>query len=107
MPARRASHRNRNRDQGDSLLDAPVAEALDLHGYRADEVRSALRTFLTTWRSRGSGLVVHIITGRGRNSHNGPVLGSKVASLLRGELSPMVAEWAPDYHEGGFMVRLR
>jgi DNA-nicking Smr family endonuclease len=107
MAPRRSSHRNRNRDQGDSLLDAPVAEALDLHGYRADEVRKLLQVFLTNWRSRGSGLVVHVITGRGRNSPNGPVLGSKVASLLRGELNPLVAEWAPDYNEGGFMVRLR
>jgi DNA-nicking Smr family endonuclease len=107
MARRRPSHRNRNREQGDSLLDAPVAEALDLHGFRAEEVGKLLRGFLSNWRSRGSGLVVHVITGRGRHSGNGPVLGAKVASLLRGELKPLVAEWAPDYNDGGFMVRLR
>ena len=107
MARRQPPHRNRNREQGDSLLDAPIAEELDLHGFRADEVRSLLRGFLTNWRSRGSGLVVHVITGRGRNSPNGPVLSGKVATLLRGELKPLVAEWAPDYHDGGFMVRLR
>lgn len=107
MPRRRSSQRNRNREQGDRLLDGPIAESLDLHGYRADEVRALVRGFLTNWRSRGNGLVVHVITGRGRNSSGSPVLGRKVASLLRGELSPLVAEWAPDYHDGGFMVRLR
>ncbi len=99
--------RKPDRRQGDSLLDAPIAEALDLHGFRADEARGALKAFLTTWRGRGRGLVVHVITGRGKNSPGGPVLGRKVAALLRGELQPLVAEWAPDYHDGGFMVRLR
>jgi DNA-nicking Smr family endonuclease len=107
MARRRSSGRNPRREQGDTLLDAPVAEALDLHGFRADEVPRLLRGFLTNWQNRGSGLVVHVITGRGRNSPNGPVLGAKVASLLRGELKPLVAEWAPDYNDGGFMVRLR
>ena len=107
MARRRGAGDKRGSWQCDSLLDAPVAEALDLHGYRADEVPRALRSFLTSWRGRGQGLVVHVITGRGRNSERGPVLGRKVSSLLRGELGALVAEWAPDYHDGGFMVRLR
>jgi DNA-nicking Smr family endonuclease len=81
--------------------------ALDLHGDRADEVAPALRAFLTTWQRRGQGLVVQVITGRGRNSGGGPVLRGKVAALLRGELKSLVAEWGPDYHDGGYIVKLR
>jgi DNA-nicking Smr family endonuclease len=91
----------------DRLYGATIAEALDLHGYRADEVAPALRAFLSTWRRRGNGLVVHVITGRGKSSGGRPVLRGKVASLLRGELAALVAEWGPDYHDGGYLVRLR
>lgn len=91
----------------DGLHDMPVASVLDLHGFRADEVPGALRNFLTSWQRRGRGLVVHVITGRGRNSARGPVLRGRVSALLRGELSALVADWGPDDSEGGFKVRLR
>lgn len=94
-------------DPFDRLYGATIAEALDLHGYRADQVAPALRAFLSTWRRRGKGLVVHVITGRGKSSGGRPVLRGKVAGLLRGELADMVAEWGPDYHDGGYLVRLR
>jgi DNA-nicking Smr family endonuclease len=51
--------------------------------------------------------VVHIITGKGRGSANGPVLRGLVKGLLRGELRGMVAEWQLDDAEGGYRVRLR
>jgi DNA-nicking Smr family endonuclease len=91
----------------DALLDGAISEALDLHGYRLEEVHGLVRGFLANWQRRGKGLVVHIITGRGRNSANGPVLRRRVASLLKGELKPLVADWTPDYNDAGFLVRLR
>jgi DNA-nicking Smr family endonuclease len=91
----------------DRLHDAPVASVLDLHGFSAGEVPTALRNFLTTWQRRGRGLVVHVITGRGRNSAHGPVLRGKVSALLKGELAALVADWGPDDTDGGFKVKLR
>ena len=91
----------------DSLHDAPVASVLDLHGFGAGEVPAALRNFRATWQRRGRGLVVHVITGRGRNSAHGPVLRGKVSALLKGELATLVADWGPDESDGGFKVRLR
>lgn len=91
----------------DRLHDAGVAATLDLHGFRADEVAGPLRNFFTAWRGRGRGLVVHVITGRGRNSANGPVLRGRVRALLKGELAPLVADWGPDESDGGFRVKLR
>ena len=50
---------------------------------------------------------MHVITGRGRNSANGPVLRGRVSALLKGELAPLVADWGPDESDGGFKVKLR
>ena len=91
----------------DSLHDAPVAATLDLHGFNAGEVPLALRNFLTAWQRRGRGLVVHVITGRGRNSARGPVLRGRVSALLKGELAALVADWGRDDSDGGFKVMLR
>ena len=107
MARKRGPSRHPRFDPADHLLDAPIAEALDLHGYRADEVPHLLRGFLTTWQRRGKGLVVHVITGRGRSSASGPVLRGKVARLLKGDLSALVADWSWDYNDAGFIVRLR
>ena len=107
MARRRRHARTPRFDPIDPLHDAAIAEALDLHGYKAHEVAPLLRGFLETWGRRGKGLVVHIITGRGKNSAGAPVLRGKVSSLLKGELKHLVAEWGPDYMEGGFKVRLR
>ena len=107
MTRRRRNDRSPDFHVADSLHDAPVASELDLHGFRADEAPAALRNFLTTWQRRGRGLVVHVITGRGRNSANGPVLRGRVSALLKGELAPLVADWGPDDSDGGFKVKLR
>jgi DNA-nicking Smr family endonuclease len=107
MTRRRRTDRFPRFHVADGLHDAAVASELDLHGFRADEVPTALRNFLTSWQRRGRGLVVHVITGRGRSSANGPVLRGRVAALLKGELAPLVADWGPDESDGGFKVKLR
>jgi DNA-nicking Smr family endonuclease len=94
-------------DSRDPLLDARVDAQLDLHGYSATEAPSAVRTFLETWQRRKSGALVHIITGKGKGSANGPVLRGLVKNLLQGELRAMVAEWGLDDGEGGYRVRVR
>ena len=94
-------------DSRDALLDGPVDAQLDLHGFSATEAPSAVRTFLETWQQRKSRALVHIITGKGKGSANGPVLRGLVKGLLQGELSAMVAEWGLDDSEGGYRVRVR
>ena len=104
---RRSKLRHPRFDMSDSLLDAPADAELDLHGLSATEAPSAVRAFLQSWQRRKPGAVVHIITGKGKGSPNGPVLLGLVKGLLRGELHSMVAESRPDDAEGGFRVRLR
>jgi DNA-nicking Smr family endonuclease len=94
-------------DSRDPLLDAPADAELDLHGYGATETPSAVRKFLETWQRRKAGAVVHIITGKGRGSANGPVLRGLVKNLLQGELRAMVAEWGLEDGEGAYRVRPR
>ena len=80
---------------------------MDLHGFGAMEARSAVRAFLESWQRRKAGAVVHIITGRGKGSANGPVLRGLVKSLLQGELRGMVSQWSVDDGEGGYRVRVQ
>ena len=94
-------------DARDPLLDARADAELDLHGFGAIEARSAVRAFLESWQRRKAGAVVHIISGRGKGSANGPVLRGLVKSLLQGELRGLVSQWSVDDGEGGYRVRLR
>jgi DNA-nicking Smr family endonuclease len=94
-------------DSSDPLLDAPVADELDLHGHTAAEAPGLVRGFLAGWARRGPGRVVHIITGKGRRSEGPPVLRGLVGRLLKGELARLVAESALDEDDGGYKVRLR
>ncbi len=94
-------------DARDPLLDARADAELDLHGFGAMEARSAVRAFLESWQRRKAGAVVHIITGRGKGSANGPVLRGLVKSLLQGELRGMVSQWSVDDGEGGYRVRVQ
>jgi DNA-nicking Smr family endonuclease len=94
-------------DASDPLLDAPVAERLDLHGRTAAEAPALVKGFLAGWARRGSGTVVHIITGKGRGSAGAPVLRGLVGRLLKGELRGLVAEWGLDEADGGYKVRLK
>jgi DNA-nicking Smr family endonuclease len=89
------------------LLDAPVAERLDLHGHTAASAAALVRGCLVSWARRGPGTVVHLITGKGRGSRGAPVLRGLVGRMLQGELRGLVAQWALDDDEGGYKVRLR
>jgi len=105
--ARRRGPRHPQFDASDDLLDGRVDATLDLHGYGAIETASAVRSFLDGWRRRKPGAIVHIITGKGKGSENGPVLKGLVKSLLQGELRSMVARWDLDDSEGGYKVQVR
>ena len=94
-------------DASDPLHDGRVAAELDLHGYGATEAPAAVRAFLASWQRRRPGAVVHIITGKGKGSANGPVLRGLVKILLQGEQRSVVAEWGLDDAGGGYKVRLR
>ena len=94
-------------DASDPLLDAPVAERLDLHGHTTATAAPLVRGCLASWARRGPGTVVHLITGKGRGSRGAPVLRGLVGRMLQGELRGLVAQWALDDDEGGYKVRLR
>jgi len=93
-------------DSHDRLLDATVASTLDLHGMTALEAKARADSFLQTSARMRPGTVVHIITGRGKNSPGGSVLKPAVRVVLR-SAGPAVAEWDEDVDGGGFLVRLR
>jgi len=93
-------------DAHDRLLDARVAATLDLHGMTAAEAKERAAAFLGSSARARPGSVVHIITGRGRNSPTGSVLKPAVRTVLR-SAGPAVAEWDEDVDGGGFLVRLR
>src|SRR5262245_2965360 len=94
-------------DSSDDLHDRRPDAELDLHGFTATEVGSAVRAFLDSWRRRKPGAIVHIITGKGKGSQSGPVLRGVVKNLLQGELRSMVARWDLDDGEGGYKVQVR
>ncbi len=93
-------------DSSDPLLDAPVTAQLDLHRLTGDEVERVVRNFLETIAARRGG-VVRIITGKGKNSPDGPVLLPRVRTLLKGPLARYVADWRLGDDGGSFVVRVR
>jgi DNA-nicking Smr family endonuclease len=94
-------------DSSDPLLDGPVAQTLDLHGMTAPEAQAAVRRLLENWHTRQPGAVVHVITGKGKRSADGPVLRGAVKAMLTGELREFVADWSRDDSEGGFKIKVR
>jgi len=93
-------------DSHDELLDAKVADTIDLHGLNAADAEHTVRNVVENWHRRGGG-VLHFITGKGKGSVAGPVLRRKVAALLKRDVSGYVADWARDDSGGGFKVRVR
>ena len=84
-------------------LDGPVTAALDLHGMNVSQARSAL-TGLVQRAPRGA--LLHVITGRGRNSPGAPVLRNTIRAMLRSGTMIRVKSWGVDDNEGGFLLRL-
>ncbi|HAK60118.1 MAG TPA: hypothetical protein DCO77_07010, partial [Nitrospiraceae bacterium] len=83
---------------------------LDLHGYFKDEALVHLEQFIADAYHRGLQAVL-VITGKGVNSPEGPVLPGAVAAWLRREGKGRVAEFAPAPRDlggaGAFVVFLR
>jgi DNA-nicking Smr family endonuclease len=67
---------------------------LDLHGMTRDEALHSLELFIAGAYNRGQKGVL-VITGKGNNSTEGPVLQGAVSSWLRERGKVMVAEFAP------------
>jgi DNA-nicking Smr family endonuclease len=83
---------------------------LDLHGLTRDEALESLRRFLASAHQRGQQAVL-VITGKGLNSPEEPVLQRAVAAWLRDQGRELVAEFAPAPRSlggnGAFVVFLK
>jgi DNA-nicking Smr family endonuclease len=71
-----------------------ISQELDLHGFMKDEALARLEQFITAAGGSGQRAVL-VITGKGINSPEGPVLPGAVAGWLRGKGKGHVAEFFP------------
>lgn len=103
---RSASRRIRQLKRGTIVL----SDELDLHGYVKGEALKLLEQFIAGAYSQGQRAVL-VITGKGINSADGPVLQGAVAAWLRREGRGMVAEFVPAPRDkggsGAFVVFLK
>jgi len=87
-----------------------VERQLDLHGLTREEALGALPRFLQSAIAHGEKAVL-VITGKGMNSPDEPVLQQSVAGWLRDAGKKLVVEYAPAPREmggsGAFVVFLR
>ncbi|NTW64735.1 MAG: DNA mismatch repair protein MutS [Nitrospirae bacterium] len=86
-PARSSSGRMRQLKRG----TIRISEELDLHGFLKDDALRRLEYFTASAYARGLQAVL-VITGKGHNSPDGPVLPGAVAAWLREQGKDMVAE---------------
>jgi DNA-nicking Smr family endonuclease len=89
-PSRSSSSRMRQLKRG----TIHIGEELDLHGFLKDEALKRLERFITSAYARGLQAVL-VITGKGINSPEGPVLPGATAAWLREQGKDMVAEFLP------------
>lgn len=87
-----------------------IQDELDLHGCLRDEALAKLSQFMNQACLRGLRAVL-VITGKGINSTEGPVLQGAVADWLRGKGKGMTAEFGPAPRDkggsGAFVVFLK
>ncbi len=87
-----------------------ISRELDLHGFLKDEALTRLEQFIADAFTSGQQAVL-IITGKGINSPEGPVLKGAVAAWLRTKGKGFVAEFLPAPRElggsGAFVVFLK
>ncbi len=87
-----------------------ISQELDLHGFLKDEALVQLEQFVAAACSRGQQAVL-VITGKGINSPEGPVLQGAVAGWLRSEGKGLIAEFSSAPRElggsGAFVVFLK
>jgi len=77
-----------------------ISEELDLHGFVKEDAVRRLEHFILNAFSRGQKAVL-VITGKGINSSEGPVLQGAVADWLRNKGKGIVAEFAAAPRELG------
>ena len=77
-----------------------IGEELDLHGFLKDEALKRLEHFIMSASVRGLQAVL-VITGKGINSPEGPVLPGAVAAWFREQGKGMVAEFLPAPRDKG------
>jgi DNA-nicking Smr family endonuclease len=87
-----------------------ISQELDLHGFIKDEALARLERFVADARNRGQQAVL-VITGKGINSPEGPVLQGAVAEWLRTKGKGHVAEFSAAPRElggrGAFVIFLK
>ena len=88
-------------------LDGTPTDTLDLHGFRADEAAAHFELYLNRQRKRAPGALLHVITGKGRHSPNGPVLKRVIRQAIRADGETRIAAWSRDDDHGGFLIRMR
>lgn len=90
--------------------DVTIAAELDLHGFLRDEALFRLDHFISSAAAKGFPAVL-VITGKGENSPDGPVLQLAVAHWLQKQGKGMVAEFTPAPRNkggsGAFVVFLK
>lgn len=70
-----------------------IGDELDLHGFLKDEALARLERFIASAYQRGLDAVL-VVTGKGVNSPEGPVLKGATATWLGGRGKGMVAEFS-------------
>ena len=95
-PSRSPSSRMRQLKRG----TIHIGEELDLHGFLKDEALKRLEHFITSAYARGLHAVL-VITGKGINSPEGPVLPGAAAAWLREQGKGRVAEFLPAPRDKG------
>jgi DNA-nicking Smr family endonuclease len=95
-PSRSSSSRMRQLKRG----TIHISEELDLHGFLKDEALKRLERFITSAYARGLQAVL-VITGKGINSPEGPVLPGATIAWLREQGKGMVAEFLPAPRDKG------
>ncbi|HEX9113748.1 MAG TPA: Smr/MutS family protein [Nitrospirota bacterium] len=87
-----------------------IGDELDLHGFLKDEALARLERFIASAYQRGLDAVL-VITGKGVNSPEGPVLKGAAATWLGGRGKGMVAEFSPAPRDkggsGAFVIFLK
>lgn len=87
-----------------------ISDELDLHGFLKDEALVKLQHFIAAAYNRGQKAVL-VITGKGINSPEGPVLQGAVADWLRVKGKGIVAEFSAAPRDkggsGAFVVFLK
>jgi len=95
-PSRSPSSRMRQLKRG----TMHIGEELDLHGFLKDDALERLEHFIADAYARGLQAVL-VITGKGINSPEGPVLPGAAAAWLREQGKGMVAEFFPAPRDKG------